>query len=310
MNRRELMKSAGAAAMALAAGEAPALGREAALARGARQNPTEPLKLKFAVKHSMVRMRGSSELEKFKAVKAAGFDGIDMDHGRPIPLAEVLQARDESGLVIHGVVDPIHWNQRLSDPDAEVRAAGLAGLIDAIERAKAYGGSTVLLVPGRVTNAETESHEQVWERSIVEIGKALPLAADLGIRILIENVWNGFLYDPEGPDTQSPDPWIRYIDAIGSPWVDIYFDIGNQRRFAQPHDWIRKLGRRIVKLDVKDWAREGGFVKIGDGDVDWAAVRSALADIGYSGWATAEVSGGGPERLGEIRERMQKALVG
>jgi hexulose-6-phosphate isomerase len=61
-------------------------------------------------------------------------------------------------------------------------------------------------------------------------------------------------------------------------------------------------------LDVKDWGRESGFCKIGDGDVDWAAVRTALNDIGFTGWAAAEVGGGGRERLAEISQRMDVAL--
>ncbi len=34
----------------------------------------------------------------------------------------------------------------------------------------------------------------------------------------------------------------------------------------------------------------------------------ALADIGYSGWASAEVGGGGRERLLEISQRMDRAF--
>jgi hexulose-6-phosphate isomerase len=38
-------------------------------------------------------------------------------------------------------------------------------------------------------------------------------------------------------------------------------------------------------------------------------VRAALADIGFSGWATAEVNGGDRERIQEIAERMNEALA-
>jgi len=82
----------------------------------------------------------------------------------------------------------------------------------------------------------------------------------------------------------------------------------NHQKYGPPAEWIRTLGKRIVKLDVKDWGHENGFCKIGDGDVDWAAVRTALNDIGFSGWAAAEVGGGGRERLADISERMDVAL--
>jgi hexulose-6-phosphate isomerase len=90
--------------------------------------------------------------------------------------------------------------------------------------------------------------------------------------------------------------------------VGSYFDIGNACRFAASEKWIRILGRRIVKLDVKDWSKAKGLCDIGDGDVNWPAVREALAEIHFSGWATAEVRGGGRERLAEISRRMDQVL--
>ena len=132
------------------------------------------------------------------------------------------------------------------------------------------------------------------------ICQVLPTAAALGVRVLIENVWNGFC--------ETPEQLRDYLDEIDSPWVGAYFDIGNAQKFASPAAWIRTLGGRIVKLDVKDWGVANGFCKIGDGDVDWPAVREALGEIGYSGWCTAEVTGGGRDRLADIAERMDTVL--
>jgi hexulose-6-phosphate isomerase len=106
------------------------------------------------------------------------------------------------------------------------------------------------------------------------------VAARHGVRILIENVWNGFC--------ENPEQFRDYLDEIESPWVGAYFDIGNVRKFGKPEDWIRILGERIVKLDVKDWGQANGFCRLGEGDVDWEAVRLALAEIRYTGWATRE----------------------
>jgi len=221
---------------------------------------------------------------------------------------EAIEASRQVGLPIHGVVDSIHWNVRLSDPDPKVRERGLQGLLKAIKDTRYIGGSAVLLVPGKVTNSQNENQDQVWERSIEQIRKAIPYAAKVGVRILIENVWNGFCYVHDGPDNQSADQLAAYIDEIASPWVGSYFDIGNHRKYAKPEEWIRTLGPRIVKVDVKDWSRQRGWVKIGEGDIDWSAIRDALREIGYAGWATAEVSGGGYDRLKEIHERMLKVF--
>ena len=277
---------------------------------GARPAQAAPAPvLKMAVILSMVRPANAPVGEKFAILKRAGFDGVEISDADPAPLADLLRARDETGLRIHGVIDPVHWKLRLSDPDPGVRARGLAGLEAAIRQAHSYGGTEVLLVPGQV--GENETHQQVWDRSTAEIRKVLGLAAELGVRICIENVSNGFLYDPKGGAGQTPDQFIRYIDQFRSPWVGMYYDIGNHMVFGDPGAWIRALGPRIVKLHIKDRIRaKNSTADVGAGEVDWGGVRAALRDIGFNGWCTAEVNGGDEARLTALRGQMQKALVG
>jgi len=243
---------------------------------------------------------GSSTLERFQIQKELGYDGMELVSPGNVDVREVVDASKRTDMPVHGVVDMVHWNQRLSSPDEEVRTIGRKALENAIGDAAAFGGSSVLLVPGKVTG-DDETHQHVWQRSIEEIRKVLPLAARRGVRVLIENVWNGFCERPE----QLRD----YIDEINSPWVGTYFDIGNHQKFGGAVRWVRVLGQRIVKLDVKDWGVKNGFCKIGDGDVDWPGVRKALADIAFTGWCTAEVRGGGKDRLSDIAARMDKALA-
>ncbi|MEE2775365.1 MAG: sugar phosphate isomerase/epimerase family protein [Acidobacteriota bacterium] len=257
-----------------------------------------------ALKIGMIRVDGSVE-DKFRAAAAAGFDGVELDSPNELDTAEVLAARDATGLEIPGVVDSVHWRQHLSDPSPEVRAAGLAGLETALRDCKAYGGSTVLLVPAVVS--KRVSYADAYRRSQAEIRKALPLAAELGIQIAIENVWNGFLL--------SPVEAARYVDEIESPQLGWYFDVGNIVNFGWPEHWIDTLGKRILKLDIKEYSREkrdaegprAGFdVKLLEGDCDWPSVMSALDRIGYRGWGSAEVPGGGPDRLRDISSRMDR----
>lgn len=240
-----------------------------------------------------------------------GFDGMEANSPSDMDWEALRRASEETGMPVHGVVNSTHWNIRLSDPDPAVREQGRASLETSLRDAHRVGGSAVLLVPGAVRDAERENAEQVWERSIEQIRQVLPLAAKLGVRVLIENVWNGFLYTHDGPNDQTADQLVAYLDAIDSPWVGSYFDLGNHQKYGRPADWIRTLGRRIVKLDVKDWGVEGGFTELGQGDLDWPAIRQALLDIGYTGWATAEVQGGPPEYVREkISEPMDRLLLG
>ena len=262
--------------------------------------------IRKSLKYGMIG-DGSTVLEKFQSAKAAGFEGVEIDSPSDLDLEEVKAAMAETGLVVPGVVDSIHWQQCLSDPDPAVRAKGLAALEGALRDAKAVGATTVLLVPGVLNN--NVSYGEVWTRSQEEIRKVLPLCEELDVKIAIENVWNGFLMGPHEA--------ARYIDEINSPYVGFYFDVGNIVRYARPATCVEVLGPRIMKLDVKEYSlkrmREEGVwkgfgVEIGDGDCDWPAVGVALDDIGYSGWASAEVGGGDTARLTDVANRMERSL--
>ena len=252
----------------------------------------------------MVSIPGSLT-DKFRAVKAAGFAGIELNApGMDVP--ETRQAIAETGLVVDGTVCESHWRIRHTSPDKAERTQALKDLKIAIRDTHAVGGHTVLLVVGKGVDG---SEDEIWTRSIENISKAIPLAAKLGIYIAIENVWNQFLYDHDGGSDQTADHFVKYVDQFSSPWVGMQFDIGNHWKYGNTGDWIRQLDQRIVKLDLKGFSRQRDkFSKIGEGDVDWAAVRRALGEIGFVGWAAAEVQGGGPERLQEISANMDRVF--
>lgn len=277
----------------------------AALAAPARAARTRR-DLKLALKYGMIR-EGDSVRERFEIARDAGSHGIEMDSPSDLDLDEVLAARDATGLAIPGVVDSVHWSDTLSHPEAEVRARGAAALVRALEDCKALGGTSVLLVPA-VVDAQV-SYDQAWERSTAELKRVLPRAEELGVAIAFENVWNQFLL--------SPLEAARYVDQFASPLVGWHFDVGNVVNYGWPEQWVRILGPRILKLDIKEYSRakrdaEGlwkGFgVEIGDGDCGWPAVVAALDEIGYGGWATAEVGGGDAARLADIAARMRRVL--
>lgn len=266
--------------------------------------PSETPLNKKSLKWGMIK-EDLSILDKFKLVKELGFDGIELDSPSDLDINEVLSARDATGIVIPGLVNSLHWSKPLSDPDSSVRSACTASMKTAFEQCKQLGGTTVLLVPGVVK--EHISYDEAWDRSTEEIFKMLPDAEKTGIKIAIENVWNNFLL--------SPIEAKRYIDQFDSEYIGWYMDIGNVIRYGWPEQWIKILGHRIIKVDIKDYSREkqtdegiweGFKVKLGEGSVDWEKVNEALGAIGYNGWGSAEVSGGDRERLREISERMDR----
>ncbi len=303
-SRRQFMQVAGI-------GAGYAIGSHSGVIRAGetnRQNPAiqdEDRRLLKTLKIGMVAV-GATLVEKFQIVRKAGFDGIELD-SPGVNVAETLDAIAKSGLPVDGTVCSTHWNIRHSSPDAEVRGNALRDLKTAIRDTHAVGGSTALLVVG---HGKDGTEDEVWSRSIENISKALPLAANLGVYIAIENVWNHFLYDHDGGSDQTADKFMRYVDELNSPWVGMQFDIGNHWKYGSAGDWIRTLGKRVVKLDAKGYSRaKQDWTPITDGDIDWADVRVALQEINYSGWCAAEVDGGDAAYLKTVSEQLNKVFA-
>ena len=248
-----------------------------------------------------------SVLEKMKAIKAAGFEGVEMESH--LDQEEVLRARAETDLIIPSVCGKYHWNKPLSDPDPKVRAEGFEALQQTLRDAARYGASSVLLVPGIVT--KQVSYDAAWERSRVEIRNAILLASKLKVRIAIENVGNQFLL--------SPLEAARYVDEFKSPWVGWHFDVGNNfSNGGWPEQWIHILGKRIQKLHIKEFIRRQrndprprpSPARLLEGDNDWPAIMKALDDIGYTGWAITEQPGGDTlEGLTDLAQRLGRILA-
>ena len=262
--------------------------------------------IKKSLKYGMVEEK-LSILDQFKLLKDLGFDGVELDSPNELAPKEILEARDKTGLELPGVVNSVHWKSPLSDADPKVRARCVQSMEQSLRDCKLYGGTTVLLVPG-VVNQST-SYQDAYERAQTEIRKLLPAAEKTGIKIALENVWNNFLI--------SPVEAARFVDEINHPLLGWYFDVGNILRYGWPEHWIETLGKRIMKLDIKEYSLkkqqdEGlwkGFnVELMEGDCNWPAVNKALVKIGYSGWASAEVPGGNRKRLQVISEKMDSVF--
>ncbi len=258
-----------------------------------------------SLKNGMVKISGSLE-DKFNAVKQVGFSGIEMETPG-MDVEATRKAISATGLLVDGTVISTHWSIRHSAKDPGKRKTALEHLQRSIRETHAVGGHTTLLVVG---HGKDGSAEEVWDRSLENIAQAIPLAAELGVVIAIENVWNHFLYDHQGAADQSAEPFVRYVDQLDSPWVGMQFDIGNHWKYGSTGDWIRRLGRRIVKLDAKGFSRQQDtFTNIGEGDVDWSDIRRALKEINFYGWCAAEVDGGNRVRLREVSENLDRVFL-
>jgi L-ribulose-5-phosphate 3-epimerase len=287
LNRRDFLNMSGIVAAA-------ALGTATADEPAKRKTPRK------AIMYATISFPGSV-LEKFKAIKAAGFEGVEpMSH---MNQDEVIKALEATGLKAASVCCATHWGKPLSHPDEKMRRESREGVQRALQDAKRYGATSVLLVPG-VVNKEV-SYDDCFKRSVGEIRQLLPVARDTGVKIAIENVWNDFI--------TKPDQAISFLDAIDSPLVGWHFDIGNVLRYGAPEEWIPVLGKRILKLHIKEYARLKGFgVKLLDGDNKWPAIMKALDEIGYDGWGISEQPGNqsaDAAALKDLSERMDRAFA-
>jgi L-ribulose-5-phosphate 3-epimerase len=303
-NRREFLKSS--AATICAAGFSGAAFAETARTTDASGHPgkrADATTIKKGLVLSMLPEK-LSIADRFKLARDTGFEVIQAPTTPDAHQAdEIKAAADSSGVHVDSVMNMAHWKYPLSSADPAVVETSMEGMRTSLHNAKVWGCDAVLLVPA-VVNPQT-SYKDAWARSQKQIRALLPLAEELKIVIAIEEVWNKFLL--------SPLEMLSYINEFKHPLVRAWFDVGNVVLYGYPQDWIHTLGPTIVKVHLKDFKRsESGYswVNLGDGDIDWPAVRQAFADIGYHGSAIAELQAGDGPYLRDVSKRIDRLLLG
>ncbi len=236
-----------------------------------------------------------------RLAKDAGFDGIELNYDLDNDLSPKNGAKhyesirtlaDKIGIAISGVCSFLFWPYPLSSNDPAKRARGLelAGLI--AECAHHLGVENVLVVPGAVHIPWRDDHQPVANdvchaRAKEAIGKLLPAAEKLKVRLNIENIFfNGFLLTPQ--------EMCDFVDDFHSEHVRVHFDTGNIMMYQFPEHWIKILGKRIQNIHLKEFTKKGtdtsleSFRPLLDGTTNWPAVLEALEQSGYSGYLTFE----------------------
>jgi hexulose-6-phosphate isomerase len=80
--------------------------------------------------------------------------------------------------------------------------------------------------------------------------------------------------------------------------------------FGYAQDWLRTVGKRVVRIHLKDFKRDGSrWTNLLDGDVNWPQVRRALAEIGYSSYLTTELPAGDQAYLTDLAKRIDKIIA-
>ncbi len=243
----------------------------------------------------------SCDPEQLPRAAEAGLAGVQVSVGtRPdhVPLREAavrrryLELGKQHNLTFHSVAAGGLLNEipLATEPQSAVY------VIDALEAAAALGAGNILvaffgngdlrLTKGKVRFIEKkidgfsryELDAKKVKRVIETMRQIAPRAEDLGVVIGLEN-------------TLTAAQNLEIIEEIGSPMVQVYYDIGNSTHYGYdvPGE-IRLLGnRRICEVHIKDWKRS--VFSLEKGEVDMTAAAAAFAEIGYDKWYCLETSG-------------------
>ena len=139
----------------------------------------------------------------------------------------------------------------------------------------------MLLTLGALTD-ELYYHE-AYANALKGLQILEPFAADLGINIAVEYVWNKFLL--------SPMEFARFCDEVGGSRVGLFFDTGNMVIFGFPQHWVRICAKHLMKVHFKDFKRQGyEWTPLLAGDVKFPEVMAELRKAGYDGALLSEVA--------------------
>ncbi len=206
--------------------------------------------------------------------KQLGLDGAQVSMGsvendlhlrRPDVQRSYRDAAEASGTRVAGIaLDVMNQVPYKSDPRAE------QWVRDSVDVASALGVRVVLLAffeRGDLRN-DADGQAEVIRR----LKRIAPRAEERGVILGIES-W------------LSAVEHLRIIDAVGSKNVQVYYDVANSTQMGYDiHAEIRQLGReRICEFHAK----ENGFL-LGQGRIDFAALRKTMDAVGYSGWIQIE----------------------
>lgn len=235
----------------------------------------------------------------FKEAKALGYEAVEPALGGTGELTPettkseceaVAAAAAAAGIEMSSLATGLFWDTSLTAGDPAVREKALGIGRHLIEKAAWLGLDAVLVVPGAVDvfflpDAEKVPYDVCYQRSLEAMKALAPAAEKHKVKIGIENVWNKFLL--------SPLEMRDFIDAVGSPYVGAYFDIGNVMLTGFPQHWIKILDKRLVRIHIKDFdcavGNINGFVDLLEGSVPWPEAMAALKEVGYNSYITAEM---------------------
>ncbi len=225
--------------------------------------------------------------ERMETAKAAGYSFIEISIDESDERLERLQwdsqkrqeivaLQRETGIRLQNMCLSGHRRYPIGTTDLDIQATGMKLMYDAIDFAVDTGIRVIQLAGYDATVGE-ESTEVTAANFARNLAVSVEYAAAKGVVLAIENM--GVLF------MDSVTKAMKYVDAIRSPYLQVYPDIGNLDAMNHMIDSELRAGiGHIVGIHIKD-TQEGIVRRIpfGEGRVDFIRAFKTIKSIGYAG---------------------------
>lgn len=253
---------------------------------------------------------GMSFEEVCTFVASIGYEGLELapylfaDDVRFVSTATrrtIAQAAQTAGLTVTG----LHWllvkpeGMHMTSPDRGIRTRTVDYLKSLCDFCSDVGGATLTLGSPKARNIiPTLTYEQAWDFAVEGLRDVGCHADQVGVTLCIESL-------PPG-DTNfitTADEALRLAQAISSPGIAITLDVKSMcseapksipNIIAECRGWFRHF-------HANDANRRGP----GYGNVDFAPILRALADVEYSGWVSVEAFDFSPSPMSAARHNIE-----
>ncbi|MFH1744031.1 MAG: sugar phosphate isomerase/epimerase family protein [bacterium] len=241
---------------------------------------------------------GSTLADQFRLAKEAGFETIELAlnetgelslHTTKAQALALTKTAEKAGIEIGSLAGGIYWDYPFTSPDPKIRTKAKTILKKQLQVASWLGTDATLVVVGNLAKGiggpPVVSYERAYDIALKTVKECARDAEKHKVCIGVENVWSKML--------QMPYEIRDFVDAVGSEYVRVYFDVGNCLLVGYPEHYIPVLGNRIHRVHIKDFncavGNINGFVPLLAGDVNYPAVIEELKKIKYEGPLTVEV---------------------
>jgi predicted hexulose-6-phosphate isomerase len=232
--------------------------------------------------------------ERLAAAGEAGYDYIDISIDESderlsrldwtaSERAALRQAIANTGVRVSTMCLSAHRKYALGSRDPQTRKQGQEILYKAIELGVDIGLRVVQVMAYDVFYEESDEVTKAYFIEGLELGTQM--ASQAAMMLGLENL--------DTPFVENASQGLAVIDAIDSPWLRLYLDMGNLAAAGySPPDELRLTQGKLLGIHVKDAAPKViRGIPFGEGIVPFRETFQALAEIGFWGMLGVEMWG-------------------